>query len=83
MPLGVLLDSCRAENNCLERLLAAPRGISREVSAILKAKNLRKLSPELSKIGSRRQLELARPRSQKFKDVSQNSLIFQVPGPPV
>ena len=42
----------------LERLLAAPGGIPREVSAILGAKRLLKGRPGGSKIESKRQLEL-------------------------
>ena len=65
----------------LDRLLAAPRGFPREVSAILRAKWLPKRSPGGSKIGSRRRLELKTAKSRKIEDVSQNSLIFKVPGP--
>ena len=47
---GRLLDASwsdlGAEKSCLERLLAAPRGIPRQVSAILEAKNLPKGFPK-------------------------------------
>ena len=65
----------------LDRLFAAPRGISRQFSAILTAKKVPKRSPGGSKIGSRRRLELKRAKSQNFEDVSRNSLISKVPGP--
>ena len=50
----------------LDRLLAAPRGFPREVSAILRAKRLPKLSPGGSTIG---RLELKTAKSQNFEDV--------------
>ena len=84
--LGGLLErswtALGLEKSALERLLAAPRGIPREVSAILKAKRLPKRSPGGSQIGSRRRLQLKRAKSQNLEDVSRNSLIFKVPGPP-
>ena len=59
---GALLEASwvalGAEKRSLERLLAAPRGIPREVSAILGAKRLPKGRPGGSKIESKRQLEL-------------------------
>ena len=59
---GALLDASwvalGAEKRSLERLLAAPRGIPRQVSAILGAKRLPKGRPRGSKIESKRQLEL-------------------------
>ena len=83
---GALLEASwvalGAEKRSLERLLAAPRGIPREVSAILRAKRLPKRSPGGSQIGSRRRLQLKRAKSQNLEDVSRNSLIFKVPGPP-
>ena len=52
---GALLEACwvalGAEKRSLERLLAAPRGIPREVSAILRAYRLPKRSPGGSKMG--------------------------------
>ena len=59
---GTLLDASwgalGAEKSSLERLLAAPRGIPREVSAILGAKRLPKGRPRGSNIESKRRLEL-------------------------
>ena len=59
---GRLLDASwgalGAEKRNLERLLAAPRGIPRQVSAILGAKRLPKGRPRGSKIESKRRLEL-------------------------
>ena len=54
----MLLDGSRAEKISLERLLAAPRGIPREVSAILGAKRLPKRVPRGFKIELKRRLEL-------------------------
>ena len=67
--LEPLLDPSGAEKTSLERLLGAPRGIPREISAVLKAKRLPKRSPGGSKIGSRRRLELKRAKSQNLEDV--------------
>ena len=47
-----------AKRSTLERLLAAPRGIPRQVSAILGAKRPPKGRPRGSKIESKRRLEL-------------------------
>ena len=47
-----------AKKSTLERLLAAPRGIPRQVSAILGAKRLPKGRPRDSKIEAKRGLEL-------------------------
>ena len=59
---GTLLEASwgalGAEKSSLERLLAAPRGIPRQVSAILGAKRLPKGRPRGSKIKSKRRLEL-------------------------
>ena len=59
---GALLDASwvalGAEKRSLERLLAAPRGIPRQVSAISGAKRLPKGRPGRSKIKSKRRLEL-------------------------
>ena len=59
---GALLDASwgalGAKKSTLERLLAAPRGIPRQVSAILGAKRFPKGRPRGSKIESKRQLEL-------------------------
>ena len=84
--LGGLLErswtALGLEKSALERLLAAPRGIPRELSSILSAKRLQKRSPGESQIGSRRRLQLKRAKSQNLEDVSRNSLFFKVPGPP-
>ena len=57
---GRLLDASwsdlGAEKSCLERLLVAPRGIPRQVSAILGAKRFPKGRPRGSKIESKRRL---------------------------
>ena len=59
---GALLDgswgAIGAEKSALERLLAAPRDIPRQVSAILGAKRLLKGGPRGSKIEAKRRLEL-------------------------
>ena len=81
-PLGASWKALGPKKTPLDRLLAAPRGFPREVSAILRAKRLPKRSPGGSKIGSRRRLELKTAKSQNFEDVSWNSLIFKVPGRP-
>ena len=61
---GTLLDASwsdlGADKSCLEQLLAAPRGIPRQVSAILGATRLPKWGPRGSKIESKRRLELKR-----------------------
>ena len=66
---GRLLDASwsdlGAEKSCLERLLAAPRGIPRQVSAILEAKRLPKGRPKGSKIESTRRLKLKTRHLQK------------------
>ena len=81
---GALLEASwvalGAEKRSLERLLAAPRGIPREVSAILGAKRLPKGRPGGSKIESKRQLELKMRFLQKSLFFQYNSLIFKVPG---
>ena len=81
---GTLLDASwgalGAEKRSLERLLAAPRGIPREVSAILGAKRLPKGRPGGSKIESKRQLELKMRFLQKLLFFQYNLLIFKVPG---
>ena len=59
---GALLDgswgAIGAEKSTLERLLAAPREIPRQVSAILGAKRFPKEGPRGSKIETKRGLEL-------------------------
>ena len=59
---GRLLDASwsdlGAEKSCLERLLATPRGIPRQVSAILEAKSFPKGRPRGSKMEPKRRLEL-------------------------
>ena len=81
---GRLLDASWSdlggEKSCLERLLAAPRGISRQVSAILGAKRLPKGEPRGSKIETKRRLELKTRFLQKPLFFQWNSLIFEVPG---
>ena len=81
---GALLDASwgalGAEKRSLERLLAAPRGIPREVSAILGAKRLPKGRPGGSKIESKRRLELKTRFLQKPLFFRYKSLIFEVPG---
>ena len=83
--LGGLLESSwrrpGPKESADEWLLSAPRRISRQFSAILGPKSLPKRSLKGSQIGSRRRLELKRAKSQNFKDVSQNSLTFEVPRP--
>ena len=56
--LGRLLGRCWGRKSNLEQLLAAPRGIPRQVSAILVAKRLPKGRPRGSKIESNRRLQL-------------------------
>ena len=59
---GALLEASwvalGAEKRSLERLLAAPKGIPREVSAILGAKRLPKRAPRGSQNELKRRLEL-------------------------
>ena len=81
-PGGLLERSWRAprsKKGALERLLAPPRGVPREFSAILEAKRFPKGRPRRSKIESKRRLELKMAKPENFEDVLQNSLIFQVP----
>ena len=81
---GALLEAfwvaLGAEKRSLERLLAAPRGIPRQVSAILGAKRLPKGRPRGSKIESKRRLELNMRFLQKILSFQDKSLIFKVPG---
>ena len=56
--LDATWDALGAEQSSLKRLLAAPRGIPRQVSVILGAKRLPKGRPRGSKIESKRRLEL-------------------------
>ena len=82
---GALLEASwvalGAEKRNLERLLAAPRGIPREVSAILGAKRLPKGRPRGSKIESKTRLKLKTRFLQKVLFFPQrNSLIFEVSG---
>ena len=81
---GALLDgswgALGAEKSTLERLLAAPREIPRQVSAILGAKRLPKGGPRGSKIEAKRRLELKTRFLQKPLFFHRNSLIFEVPG---
>ena len=65
-----------------ERLLGAPRGISRQVSAILGTKSLPKRSPGGSKMGSQIESGLKRAKSQKMQYVLRENLNFESPGPP-
>ena len=60
-PGGLLKRSWKApgaKKSSLERLLAAPRGIPREVSAVLEAKKLPKRTPGGSQIRSQRRFAL-------------------------
>ena len=81
---GALLDASwvalGAEKRSLERLLAAPRGIPRQVSAILGAKRLPKGRPRGSKIESKRRLGLKIGKPEKLMNVLGGALIFEVPG---
>ena len=81
---GALLDASwgalGAKRSTLERLLAAPRGIPRQVSAILGAKRPPKGRPRGSKIESKRRLELKTRFLQKPLFFQWISLIFEVPG---
>ena len=67
---GALLDASwgalGAQKSSLEQLLAALRGIPRQVSAILGAKRLPKGRPRGSKIESKRRLELKKLFLQKM-----------------
>ena len=85
-PLGTLLErSWRPpgpKKRSPERLLGAPRGISRQVSAILGAKRLPKRSPGGSKMGLQRRLELKKAKSQKLWDVLHEKHISEAPGLP-
>ena len=65
-----------------ERLLGAPRGISRQVSTILGAKKLPKRSPGGSKMGSQIGSGLKKAKSQKMQYLSHENLNFEGPGPP-
>ena len=66
----------------LERLLAAPRGIPREVSAILGVKRLPKGCPKGAQNEVQKRLELKMAKSQKSTTVHRICLIFEVPGFP-
>ena len=77
MPLGAILGP---KKSCLERLLAAPRGIPRQVSAILGAKRLPKVKPKGSQIESNRRRKLKTQNLQKFFFFNEIHLIFTVPG---
>ena len=79
-PLGTLLEGSKMEKSALERLLAAPRGIPREFSAILRAKRLPKRRPRGSKIESKRRLELQMAKLQKSYTVRRILMILEVPG---
>ena len=83
MAYGTLLDASwsdlGAEKRSLERLLAAPRGIPRQVSAILGAKRLPKGRPRGSKIESKRRLELKTRFLQKALFFLRICSIFEVP----
>ena len=83
---GTLLDASwgalGAEKSSLERLLGAPRGFPREVSAILGAKGIPKGGPKWVQNKVQKRFKLKMTKSQNLKDVSRNSLTFQVPGSP-
>ena len=72
----------RPEERALERLLSAPRGIPRQVSAILQPKRLPKRSPGGSKIGSQIESGLKKAKSRKMQYLSRENLYFEGPGPP-
>ena len=80
---GSLLDrSWRTQGStksALERLLAAPRGIPREVSAILEATRLPKGRPRGSKIEVRKRPKLKMAKPLKSHTVARISMIFKVP----
>ena len=85
-PLGSVLDGSwrppGPKKRSFERLLGAPRGISRQVSAILGAKRLPKRSPGGSKMGSQIESRLKKAKSRKIQYVSRENLNFEGPGPP-
>ena len=85
-PLGGLLERPRKppgpKKRSLERLLGAPKGISREVSAILGAKGLPKGSPGGSKMGSQIGSGLKKAKSPKMQYFSHENLNFEGSGPP-
>ena len=82
--LGDILErswtALRPKKTNLERLLAAPRGIPREVSAILGAKRLPKVRPRGCKIEVRKRFKLKMLILQKPLFFSGFSLMFQVSG---
>ena len=83
--VGLLERSWRPpgpKKRSLEQLLGAPRGIPREVSAILGAKRLPKRSPGGSKMGSKIGSWLKMAKSQKSQYLSHENLNFERPGPP-
>ena len=61
--LGRLWDALGAEKSSLERLLAAPRGIPRQVSAILGAKRVPKGYPKVLQNEVQKQFELKMAKS--------------------
>ena len=87
-PLVVLLETSwdalgglwSQKKSALERLLAAPRGIPRQVSAILEAKRLPKGSPRGSEIEPKMRLELETRIRQKVVLFERISLIYEVLG---
>ena len=83
-PLFCLLDRSwrppSPKKNALERLLAAPRGIPREVSAILGAKMLPKERPRGSKIEVRKRSKLKMAKPLKSLTVARILMIFEVLG---
>ena len=85
-PLGSVLDGSwrppGPKKRSFERLLGAPRGISRQVSAILEAKRLPKRSPGGSKMGSQIESGLKKAKSRKIQYLSRENLHFEGPGPP-
>ena len=84
-PIGLLERSWRPpgpNESALERLLGAPREISRQFSTILGPERLPKWSPGGSQIEPQRRLELKRAKPQNFEDVSHENLNFESPGPP-
>ena len=78
--LGASWGALVAEKSTLEWLLAVPRGIPRQVSAILGAKRLPKGRPRGSHIEAKRRLESKRAKPLFLQEVSANFAIFEVPG---
>ena len=76
----MLKRSWKMLKGALERLLAGPKRIPRQFSAILGARWLPKGRARVSKIVLQRRLELKMAKPQILIDVSTKTLIFEVPG---